>query len=369
LLAFHEGREEDTKDGRFIFPAFTVQASENLDPAASAVEDDLDTSLSNAVNAYNANPSAATAAPVATFARDLEEVLRELVNDDLTLEGFTGLAVTEPSDWEGGAFYFGFRVVGIGSSTVSQDDLNLLNSYIEGMEILANGGSLADLPTNILDANGGLIDPTTSFSSSADVALLGLSEWGVSLSTSFEFFGQQFSVGATPKVLRAIAYREATEFDGEALSYSDTKRTYTAMNLDVGVAAMLGDNFRMGLAIKDLVPEEYDTGSGLALDLKPRTRFGVAWVDSFYTLGLDYDVNENKSAAGERPVQDLSLGFEISPLSYLDVQLGYRHDITGFRDDVLSGGVALSFRGMSVELSYAESNWMQGASLQFGWAF
>ncbi|MBX2858792.1 MAG: conjugal transfer protein TraF [Cellvibrionaceae bacterium] len=369
LLAFHEGREEDTRDGRFIFPTAVAQFSDSVDSAASAVEDGLDGSLSNAVAAFNASPDAQSAGLVATFARDLEDVLQSLVEEDAYLEAFTGMAVSEPSDWEGGAFYLGVRLIGIGTAEVSPEDLTLLNAYITGMEALAEGGDLDDLPAEIVDDNGNVIDPTTVFDSNADVAMLGLAEWGVSMSTSFEAYGQRFSVGITPKVLRAIAYREQLAFDTGSTNFNDDKRTFTALNLDLGFAAQFGERLRVGLAVKDLVPEDYRTGNDLTLELRPRTRIGAAWFSKYYSVGLDYDIVEHQPIADESPTQDLSLGAEFTPFSGFAFQVGYRQDTTGEKQDTFSGGLSLSFRKLTTELSYGKSSSIESAALQISWAF
>ena len=182
LLAFHKGDEDKTRDGRTYFPTMVVQASDTADSAINAVDDELDSKLSNAVNSYNSLRTAASAGAVAISATDLRKVLDEIANKDVTINGFVGLSVSEPSDHEGGAFYIGARVIGAGTSAVTDTDLALLDDYISAMNELAAGATpqaVAAKYPNLVNTNGTLKDPTKTLSSSADISALAISEWGM----------------------------------------------------------------------------------------------------------------------------------------------------------------------------------------------
>ncbi|RYZ85345.1 MAG: hypothetical protein EOO68_30365, partial [Moraxellaceae bacterium] len=93
LLSFHDGDEDKTRDGRGYFPTIVVQAANTIDAAIEAVDENLDTELSNAVGAFNTQPDGTTAGVVTSSAHDLRDVLDEISGKDLSLDAFIGLSV------------------------------------------------------------------------------------------------------------------------------------------------------------------------------------------------------------------------------------------------------------------------------------
>ncbi|MET0357629.1 MAG: conjugal transfer protein TraF [Cellvibrio sp.] len=387
LLAFHSGDEDKTNDGRVYFPTIVVEASETVDSAVDAVDDELDTQLSNAVNAFNATPNTTTAGAVATGAGDLRKVLDEIANKDLTVNAFFGLSVSEPSDRAGGAFYIGARVMGAGTSRITDTDLALLDDYIGAMTDLAAGASLLSVATeypNLIDTDGTLIDPTENLGSSADVSALAISEWGMAAAKEFDFWGQAVSLGVTPKLMRVDAYRDEADFnnldDDTTSGFSDTKSTHITFNADLGIAAVIAEHYRVGIAIKDVFGKDFDTEQeddpvtglprpDLIVKLRPRSRAGLAYVNESFSVGLDYDLKESTPMANEAPSQDLSLGGEYRLLDGLALRLGYRQDQTGLRANTTSAGIGYRWRKFVVDFAYSQSSDMKAGGLQLGWAF
>ena len=110
LLGLHDKDEDDSRDGRFYFPMILVQASDTVETAAQAYDDNLDQNLSDAVALYNQGDFQTAAAGVSQVATDLRTALNDIGNDDLNLDGFVGIAISEPSLFEGGAIYMGARL-------------------------------------------------------------------------------------------------------------------------------------------------------------------------------------------------------------------------------------------------------------------
>lgn len=369
LLAFHDEREEDTRHGRVVFPNVVIQADNVVEDVVNAANDDLDQRLGGAVSTFNAAPSAATAAQTADLARELDSLLDDLANEDVNMDAVVSFSVSEPSLLEGGAFYFGVRTLGLGTSTIPPEDSALLERYILALDTVADGGAPTDIPAELLDANGNLIDPTEQLTSTVDVGGVVISEWAVAVAKQFDVFDQALAIGVTPKVIRVDVFRETTNFDTDELDFLGSQRTYVGLNADVGIALEMFGHYRIGFAVKDIIPEEFETDDGLLLKLNPRPRMGFAYVNDWLTLGLDVDVIENEAMAAEAPTQETSLGLAISPFEALELCLGYRQDMTGLRDDVIAGGVAYQFKGMAFELSYATGSTSTGAGLQLGWVF
>ncbi len=61
LLAFHDKEEEAGRDGRVYLPSIVVQVSDATEAAVNAIDDELDTQLSSAINAFNAAPTTESA--------------------------------------------------------------------------------------------------------------------------------------------------------------------------------------------------------------------------------------------------------------------------------------------------------------------
>lgn len=391
LLAFHTGDEDKTRDGRVYFPTMVIQASNTVESAQNAVDDKLDTKLSTAVNDFNASRTPESAGSVAASAGDLREVLDEIANKDLTVNGFVGLSVSEPSDREGGAFYIGARLIGVGTSQVTDSDLALLDDYIAAMNALAGGANpqvVAAQYPNLINPNGSLKDPTTSLTSSADVSALGIGEWGMAFAKEFTFWGQAVSFGVTPKLMRVDAYRDDANFNNSANGnvnntigkFSDTKSTYINFNADIGIAAIIAKHFRVGIALKDAVAHDFNIDQDidpvtdvappdLVVKLRPRSRMGLAYVNERLSIGVDYDLEESTPMAKEAPSQDISLGGEYILFDGFAVRLGYRQDQTGLRDNATSAGIGYRWHRFVADVAYLQSADMKAGSLQMGWSF
>lgn len=391
LLAFHKGDEDKTRDGRTYFPTMVVQATDTVDSAINAVDDELDSKLSSAVNSYNSLQTAASAGAVATSAGDLRKVLDEIANKDVAINGFFGLSVSEPSDHEGGAFYIGARVIGAGTSKVTDTDLALLDDYISAMTEIAAGAtpqSVAAKYPNLVNANGTLKDPTKTLTSSADVSALAISEWGMAAAKEFSFWGQAISFGITPKLMRVDAYRDdanfntssATSIDDTINQFSDTKSTHITFNADIGVAAIIAEHYRVGIAVKDIAKKDFTTHqdvdpvTGLArpdliVKLRPRSRMGLGYVNENFSIGVDYDLKESTPIANEAPSQDLSVGAEYRLFNSLALRVGYRQDQTGVRDNASSAGIGYRYRRFVMDIAYSQSADMKAGGLQLGWTF
>lgn len=387
LLAFHEGDEDKNRDGRIYFPTVVARAADTVDAAISATNDNLDTALSDAINAFNSQRDAASAGEVANSSRDIRSVLSDIANKNLNLDAFVGLSVSEPGDHEGGAFYLGVRAIAGGTSNVPLEDFALLDEYISMMDEIAGGANAADVVAahpNLIDANGQLTDPTDLLNSSADVSALAISEWGLALAKEFSFWGQAVSFGFTPKMMRVDAYRDNADFNNangtDIDQFSETKSTHMAFNADFGIAAIFLENYRLSFAIKDTFAKDFTTkqaadpitglaGPDLVVKLHPRSRMGVGYVNKTFSIGIDYDLQQSTPMATEAPNQDISLGAEYQAFKNFALRMGYKRDLTDYHADVLSGGVGYQWRRFVAEIAYAQGDDMKGGALQLGWTF
>jgi hypothetical protein len=390
LLAFHDEEEEAGRDGRVYLPSLVVQISEATETALEAMDDNLDTQLSNAVDTFNAAPSLEGAAQIAASAQELSDALDDIANQDLNLEGFIGINISEPSKREGGQFYFGTRLIGGGLANVTETDSALLDDYIDAMNQIAAGVDPATVATQypqLINANGQLIDPTGTLTSNADVSALAISEWGMALAKQFEWRDYRIAVGITPKLMRVDAFRDTADFNDRLDSVedgvdglSDTQSTHITLNADFGVAAIIKEHYRVSLTLKDAFEKSFTTtqepdpvtgepAPDLSVTLSSRSRLGLGYVNEKFSVGLDYDLGEAKPMANEAGTQELSLGAEYLLLDSLALRAGFRNDLTGLRDNLISGGIGYQWKRFVVDVAYVQGGDYRGGGLQLGWTF
>lgn len=369
LLALHDGDEDSTRDGRVFLPIVVLQASGAYNEAVDIADQNLDGALSNAVDNFNANPDAASAGEVSAALTDLDGAIDDLANENISLDNFIGFNVSEPGDREGGAFFFGTRIMAGGRATVPDDDRAVVDRYQTAMDVIANGGTLADIDQDLVDADGNLVDPNEELSSSVDIGAVALTEWGVAFAKEFDVFGVPVSFGATPKAVRVDVYRESRGYSDGDLNFDDNYKSHYTINGDVGVAVEFADHYRVGVAIKDVVPHDFQSTGIDAVTLRPRSRMGLAYTNSFFQVGVDMDLNEIEPLAGEAPFQDAAIGVEFTPFWGWDFRAGYQMDMTGVRDYSYSAGLAYKVTRFAFEFSYMKGVSTEGAGLQLGWAF
>lgn len=365
LLALYDGEEEDTRHGRVYLPMIVAQVNDAVTDALDVVDDDLDDQLSAAIDAFNASPGSESAAAVAGAGTNLLNGINLIGNRELEGEAFLGFMVSEPSNREGGSFYFGTRAIAGGVSNVTQDDIDLLQSYIDAMN---SDNPLVEYP-ELFNEDGSLVDPADSITSSADIGSLVITEWGVSLAKEFEFWGQPVSFGVTPKIMHVEIFRDDLTYSDSDYNYEDDKRRRVTMNADLGIAVPLGDYFRVGLAAKDIVPQTYTGANNLSVETEARSRFAMAFVQKWVSVAIDVDLQKNQSLGAGLPGQELSAGIELSLIPWVHIRGGYTQDMEGLEDDVLSAGVGLRLGRFVADGAYAVSEGMQGGALQLGWTF
>lgn len=391
LLGFHNKDEDDSRDGRFYMPMILVQASESVETAAEAYDDDLEDNLSSAVNLYNQGQAQAAAEEVSNVATDLRTTLNDLTASDISLDGFVGMSISEPSLFEGGALYVGARFLAAGSSTVTDADIALLDRYIEAMDSVAAGADPAAINAtypDIFDADGNLIDTTTNLTSSADVGALAIGEWGVALGKSWDLSNHKIAVGVTPKLMRVDAFRDSVDFtseeDAEAEadddSFSDTRTTYTSFNMDLGISAQVYDHFIVSFVGKDLFEKSFETEGdpdpitgapteGLPVKLSPRYRMGLAYVNNALSIGIDYDLEESKPMTRELGTQELGIGAEYVLFNSLALRAGYKTDQGESGASAGSFGIGWQLSRFVVDIAYTSGDESRAGALQLGWAF
>ena len=156
LLAFNEEIEEQTQDSRFLFPLFVPQLAEATINIGRLAFDDPSESITRAINDFNATPDARTAQAVIDATGNLAASLAAVDGEDVFVDVYAGLALSEPGKLQGAGFFLGKRVIAGGRSDVAAADRALLAAYQEGLAFVASGGTQGAAHPELFDANGAL---------------------------------------------------------------------------------------------------------------------------------------------------------------------------------------------------------------------
>ncbi|MCE7651314.1 conjugal transfer protein TraF [Vibrio fluvialis] len=291
-----------------------------------------------------------------------------------------------------------FEAAGVGAAT--QENINQLNGYLDDLAddkpfaVSGGAGIAVALPMNAVSlnffsrgyaeiladstiaANTGntASDVETRYQNSyVNMLAFGYSEYGVAVAKLFTLQGQQIAIGITPKLQELRTYKEVvTVKDFDLSDYDQSKTSKNAFNLDIG-AVWLIDNFRAGIAAKDLISQEiktYDDQSSYTLD--PQVTVSGGYVTDFLALAIDWDLTKQKRFKGvDDDTQFLRFGVEGNAWGWAQLRAGYEIDLESTLDNSITAGLGISPGDLvSVDLAanYA-GNYQYGLSANLAFTF
>ena len=368
LLASYSERKHRGGNQRLVFPALHADASINLQDLFDFEDADYEAQVNAGVATYNATQS--TAELLAVLG-PLDTELQSISGSPLGVDIYTGFVVTIPDRLEGGAFSLGRRLVMDGRINYDSADIALISDYLEELENVANGGAAQALHPELY-AGGALVDPTDTLVSSVDAVGLAIDELTFSMAWQIEPFGKPFMLGFTPKLWKVTTYEYLATATSTDVTEQGELDNGENLNLDVGYAQRLNDNLTVALALKNLLPQEYETETGRTVDIGPQLRVGSEYQTTWGTYAIDLDLVENKalSRLGD-PSQVLAIGGEW-PWGRLRFRAGLHTNLAGTGDNSgvsYSAGIRLRLLGMFFDVSAATGANQQRASFQFGVRF
>ncbi|MDT8868285.1 conjugal transfer protein TraF [Vibrio fluvialis] len=287
-----------------------------------------------------------------------------------------------------------------GAGAASQENINQLNGYLDDLAddkpfaVSGGAGIAVALPMNAVSlnffargyaeiladstiaANTGntASDVETRYQNSyVNMLAFGYSEYGVAVAKLFTLQGQQIAIGITPKIQELRTYKEVvTVKDFDLSDYDQSKTSKNAFNLDIG-AVWLIDNFRAGIAAKDLISQEiktYDDQSSYTLD--PQVTVSGGYVTDFLALAIDWDLTKQKRFKGvDDDTQFLRFGVEGNAWGWAQLRAGYEIDLESTLDNSITAGLGISPGDLvSVDLAanYA-GNYQYGLSANLAFTF
>lgn len=204
-----------------------------------------------------------------------------------------------------------------------------------------------------------------SFGDDSSITIVGANivEFGVSAARNFEYMGETFSLGVTPKLQSLTIFEDTITFsnaedeigdDPEAYFSSNTE-SYVTGNVDLGAAMtwdeVLRGDITAGVVIKDLIPQTFESASGSKLEIGPKMRIGGAHVTRWTTLAADLDITENQPLKYGAPTRYLGLGAEFNAYNWFKLRAGYRNNLSVDDSHVISTGFGLTPWGVGLDVS------------------
>ncbi len=370
LLAQYKKYKEKTGQQAFSFPVIAGRASKTLQDISDINDRNYDSSVSNAINTYNANPSIVNADNALVTIQNLQNDLSSISNKIILADLSASLVIGIPSKHAGGAFYFLQRGVGDGNVNVSSSDSALINDYREALLFISSGGSQGSAHPELFNGSN-LIDPVNTFTSNANARAAVITEIGVSIASTFNLFGSPVALSIKPKIYKIKTFDYSSSITGDSINRQSQTDKQWNLSLDLGASYNINETWRVGLVLKDLVEKNFQTGNGNTISIKPQLRFGIARSTPSYMLTADIDVIANEGVFNNNKSQYLMLGFEM-PLSYVRLRAGYRYAlVSGLANEagIFSAGVGMNIKSFYFDFAYSENSQQLGLGLMFGFNF
>ena len=369
LLAFNEEIEERTRDSRLLLPLLSPQLSKSAFDVEEIIGEDLGQDLSRAVDGFNLAPGAESAQAVIDASARLDRAVTRIDDEDVFGDVYAGFAITEPGKHQGAAFFLGVRLIGGGAAEVSDEDLALLDDYQEGLLFVASNGAQGSAQPQLFDANGALLDPVDSITSTSEATGVAITELGVSIAQQTRLFGHDVAAGVSFKMTDVRVFEDVERLIDDRIDIDSNEESKVRFNLDAGLAKDFGDRWRVGLAVKDIIPYSYETSLGTSVKLRPRPRLGVAYQAGRVQIAADADLIANEPLGNERETQEAAVGAEWAPTDLIRLRAGFRADLRGSRNSFASAGAGFVWQRLAIDIAYAEGSDLRAGALQFGLVF
>ena len=354
-----------------IFPTVGAQISDkdNLQDEIDNISDRIDY-YKDVINDFGPEDLLNLGDSVQQFqnaAGELADQLESLKGKIATARAGAGLAVSIPNPILSVAFvakgYAHARV----SSWIDQDDITYLRG-IQSSEAVA-----IDVARDAIQ--NGTDEITDNLRSTGFGRVAIVSDYGIAFARQFDIGGVPVSFGVTPKLQKTWLYNYSVPiyaYDSSDWNSSRYRTDNTGFNLDVGLAADVGENWTLGLSGQNLVSRDIDTkvvnGYRDTYEITPLVTAGVAWHTGIVTLAADGDLTETKGFKSEKNSQYAGVGAEVRPLPWLAVRAGYRADMKGNDNDVFTAGLGFApFNRVHIDLTGIvgeKETWGAGAQLK-----
>jgi len=275
---------------------------------------------------------------------------------------------------------------GVGGSIAIPNTVLSVSVYTKAY---ADGFIVADIHDADLDPYS-YIDPNYELKSQSVALGVSIVEVGVAMAKSFKLDADTIYVGFTPKYQNVTTINYAVSIDNYDFDDVDDDRYQSDesnVNVDVGVAYTMGENFVFGFVGKNLIEQSYDTVSNANIQatyvVNPVYTVSASYNHSLFTIGLDIDLNESERyedftglssgdvKSSDDNIQMAGIGAEFNAWDWAQIRVGYQSDLADTLDDQVTAGIGFSpFGVLHLDLAAMYSGDEQfGASLQAALTF
>ncbi|EAT12795.1 conjugative transfer protein [Oceanobacter sp. RED65] len=253
----------------------------------------------------------------------------------------------------------------------------------------------ADEGDTIIFENGDLAEGADDGSLNSQVEMVGvaIADLGLTASRVFNIKGHDIAFGVTPKLQKVTVFDylydldgedengNEVEFDGDTIT--ENSEEYTEINVDLGAAYQFGaeKQFQAGLVVKNLLGKEFESPryvesngtAGTIVEVSPQVRAGISHKTSWTKVAFDLDLMENDPVAFEDPTQYASIGAELNVWRTLQLRAGYRANLAGSDQDVVTAGLGISPLAVHLDIGLmanaSDPEKEAGIALEFGVEF
>ena len=224
---------------------------------------------------------------------------------------------------------------------------------------------------NYIDPLSGevLFNTEDDIASTVSLQGLGVTEIGISLSTSFDVKGKHLAVALTPKLqhVSLINYSAGVETaDINDFNEDDFLTNHTEFNTDIAAFFEINEHWNAGLVGTNLLSKEYLTTDQRVVEINPQAVLGLSYHRDWVTVALDVDATKQNLPNGEDE-QIVALGVELDALEFARIRIGYRHDLENADRDLVSAGIGFNLLGLNVDIGAAANDSRALASMQLGY--
>lgn len=310
---------------------------------------------------------------VVASGRALLDAFRNISEKEVTAGGNVSSVLSVPSKSLGVSLFVNGWVTGAGQGVMTQADVDASNTVLDQAEQI-DFTDQTNFANTALQGGTALLltDPSETFTSFAQGRLGVFAEFGLAAARELPYYGG-VSVGVTPKLVQVRTYGfkyVARELRSGETSFSlkEGERIYNTFNFDLGGAKDLGNGWKVGASVRNVIPRRFETADGGDIEQHPMLTAGVARSHTWYTLAADLDLTENQSVDFEGKSRYLSLGAELDAWRWAQLRLGLRKNLNGGLA-MAALGVGLSPFGLHVDLAMAANQDMFMVGAQTGFRF
>ncbi|WP_455207060.1 conjugal transfer protein TraF [Kaarinaea lacus] len=177
-------------------------------------------------------------------------------------------------------------------------------------------------------------------------------------------------VGITGKIslFKSYGYSEPVATASLELDSDQVKRD-SELNLDIGFSKEYGV-WKTGLVFKNVFSQENNLGNtDESYSIGPQIRAALAYKSRRALVEFDIDLMKNKGVGFESDSMYAALGWEWRMFPAFFLRLGYKQNMVGDTQGVLSGGIGLQLWALELDVAGSADEDGEGLYMHAAWEF